>query len=242
MNKEVGRILAKSLVLSACVLFLVASTGYCNADTGGTKDWDVPMFGVFKVPQAFHAAEFKELKALTELQKAEIPADKVAALGPGNPLDKVEFTVFQLTMNDGQVYRQAWLLVVKDKQPIAQVNEFFSFVSNPEERVKAILMQDSFSRDVAKLSYKDPKTGVGVKVLEIAPLEFVSIAGNPAAGGSVRIMAEYGDLLFPVYGQGYVFAVKGHLSGVLLIAGDGDSPFWRTAIGPIVQSLETREK
>lgn len=242
MSKVWRRMWAKSLLISLCVLLLMVSSGYCGAETDGMKDWVVPMFGVFKVPPEFHAADFKELKALAEQQKGKIPADTVKALGKVSPFDKLEIAGFQLTMNDGQVYRQGWLIAIKDRLPTKQINEFSSFLTNPEDRVKAIMMHDSLSRDVGKLSYKDPKTGVAFKVLELPPLEFISIAGTPAAGGSARVMVEYGEFLIPFYAQGYVFVADGHLSGMMLITTDGDSPFWRGVMSPIVQSLELRNK
>jgi len=161
------------------VLAMFANTGECkNSNSQGNPNWSVPMLGVFKVPPGFHVAEIKGLKQLIESHKDKIdmpnknlglPTDKALAL------EQLDISIFQLTINDGQAYRQAWLLALKDLRPVQPENVIFNNPVTVQQKVQAIITHDSLNRDIDKMEYSDPQTGLGIKVLEITPFEFLTI-------------------------------------------------------------------
>lgn len=219
-------------------LFLLTATGYCAEGAEPAKDWSVPMFGVFKVPQEFQAAEVKGLKELVQQQKDNVRL-KLDVSAKGDAFDRVDIAVYQLTMNDGQAYRQAWLLAVRDRQVTAQIGDLLTG-PNPEEKIRAILLQDSMIRSLEKISYIDPKTGIGFKVLELSPLEFTSPGGTPVLAGGIRALVKNGDFLFPFFAKGYVFAVDKHLAGLFCITYDSERQYWNEVMGSIVDSMELK--
>lgn len=237
MNRTVIRLILFT------TLFLFAAGGIAAAD--GVKEWQVPTLGIFRVPQEFMAAEFPDLKKMIDSQKdklgsqldsqAELPIPE--AKEKLNP-DRIEFSIYQLTMNDGQAYHLAWLVAMRDKQPLDEKTAvYFDKALNIEQRAAAIMMQDTLAQNLDQMQYNDPKTGFGIKVLEFDSFDFIRISGKQGYAGGLRFLMNYQDFVFPMYMRGYVFSAQRHAAAILLITTDSERTFWTPVLNSIIPSL-----
>lgn len=228
-------------------LMLLISGGSVSAATN-EKDWQVPVLGVFRVPQEFMAAEFPDLKKMIDSQKGKLDAQ--AALPIPNAKDKLnpdrlDFAAYQLTMNDGQAYHLAWLVVLRDRVELdKETAVFFDKPLDIEQRVSAILAQDKLSQNLDKMQYNDP-SGFGIKVLGFDEFDFGKIAGKQAYAGGVRFLFNYQDFLFPFYARGWIFNSSGHGAAVLLVCTDSERLFWTPVLNnalTTIRPLPTKKK
>ncbi|EGO65787.1 hypothetical protein [Acetonema longum] len=153
------------------------------------------MFGVFKVPKAFQAAEFTSLRELLNARKEQsLDNQSQAALNfPGgnkNGLDVngIDFAAFQLSLNDGNSYHLAWLLALQDKRTIKPGEDYFSQQVTLQQKNQAILLHDSINNNISQWQFNDPKTGAGFKILEVPPFEFITVNKKQAYSGSARFL------------------------------------------------------
>lgn len=231
----------RKLVFCTLVLTLVTFGVGCTSGSDSEKEWQIPTFGVFRVPQEFMAAEFPNVKKILDSQKeklnnqAEIPIPDVKErLHP----DRFDITAYQLTLNDGQAYHLAWLVLVRDRVALdPQAAQYFDTPLTIEQRVAAIMMQDSLSQNLDKMYYNDPKSGLGLKLLEFDPFDFGAISGKQFYAGGARFLFNYQDFLFPLYMRCWIVNASNHGAAVLLVTTDGERSFWTPVLNSILPTL-----
>jgi hypothetical protein len=221
-------------------LTLVLFSGSAGAQAG-EKDWQVPVLGKLRVPQDFIAVEFPDLKQVLDEQKARLEANGKLPIPNAkeklNP-ERVDFAAYQLTMNDGQAYHLAWLVVIRDREPLDQnMAAYFDKPLNIEQRVAAIMTQDELSRNLDKMQYSDP-SGFGVKVLGFDQFDFNNISGKQAYAGGARLLFNYKEFLFPVYMRGWIFNNGGHAAAALLVSTDSERAFWMPVLNSALLTLQ----
>ncbi|MBP2653491.1 MAG: hypothetical protein H6Q73_1060 [Firmicutes bacterium] len=228
-------------VFLVVVLFSV-NIGYCEGYYASTqkRDWIVPNFGVFEVPDKFYAKDLSDFgKLLTDQRKIITEGtDCIKAQMPlaGDP----DISIYQITINDRQVYHQAWVAIVKDKRPSASVDTFRSILDNIVNRTSLIEGHNALIRDIDKLRYNDENTGIGIKVLELLPVEFPIVNGTKAVGGSARVLVNIKGLVFPLYVKGYLFIAGECFAGVGLMTTDSDREFWNQVMSEMIGSLKLK--
>lgn len=228
----------KSLVIFSVVFILLSGSAATQASE---KDWLVPILGKLRVPQEFMAAEFPDLKQVLDAQKDKLDADGKLPIPNAkeklNP-ERVDFAAYQLTMNDGQAYHLAWLVVVRDQEKLdKEMAVYFDKPLNIEQRVTAIMTQDELSRNLDKMQYSDP-SGFGVKLLGFDPFDFNSISGKQAYAGGARILINYKEFLFPLYMRGWIFNTGGHAAVALLVTTDSERMYWTPVLNSALLTLQ----
>lgn len=231
------RIWQKLIIFSVAFILLSGSA----AAQSGEKDWLVPVLGKLRVPQEFMAAEFPDLKQVLDEQKDKLDAGRNLPIPNAkekfNP-ERVDFAVYQLTMNDGQAYHLAWLVVIRDQEKLDKdMAVYFDKPLNIEQRVTAIMTQDELSRNLDKMQYSDP-SGFGVKILGFDQFDFNSIGGKQAYAGGARILINYKEFLFPLYMRGWIFNTGGHAAAALLLATDSERMFWTPVLNSALLTLQ----
>ncbi|MDF2500041.1 MAG: hypothetical protein K0Q77_755 [Anaerosporomusa subterranea] len=233
------RIWAK-LILLTLVLSLLTNICFA-ASLSGEKNWQVPILGIFRAPQEFMAAEFPDVKKNIDSQKVKL--DSKLELPMANAEDKlkpdrVDFTAYQLTMNDGQAYHLAWLVAVRDRVALdPQTLAYFDNPLNIEQRVAAVMMQDKLHQNLDTMQYTDPTTGMGLKVLDFDQFDLGNISGKQAYAGGVRFLINYQDFLFPLYARCWIFNAGGYGTAVLLVTTDSERAFWTPVLNSMMSTL-----
>jgi hypothetical protein len=108
---------------------------------------------------------------------------------------------------------------------------------NIEQRVAAIMMQDTLKKNLDNLQYQDPTTGVGLKVLEFDQFDLGNVSGKQAYAGGIRFLVNYQDFLFPFYLRCWVFNAGGYGAAVLLVTTDGERAFWTPVMNSMIPTL-----
>lgn len=235
----IGRLI-RPMLLALLYAALTASLTFA-APLDGQKDWQIPSIGTFSVPQEFKAAEFPDLKKLIDQQKDKLDAQAKLPIPETDEKlrpEQFDFSVYQLTMNDGQAYHLAWLMVVRDRNVLDEkMAAYFDRSPSIEQKVASIMLQDNLGQNLDKMQYNDAKSGIGFKVLEFDPFDFFRVAGKQAYAGGLRFIVNYQDFLFPFYLKGYAFSVQNHAAAVILVTTDSERAFWLPVVNNIVLSL-----
>lgn len=234
------------------MLCLLVSVSNCEAASiSGERNWQIPFLGVFRVPAAFQIAEIPDLQTIVDAQTAGLAAvNKVPAAGlplagvKAKPQSvRMDIAAYQLTMNDGQSYRQAWLVAVRDRMALeAEALYYFDRPLNVEQRVSAIMMQDKWNQHLEMLQYQDEKTGFGIRIVGFDQLDLGNISGKQAYAAGVRFLINYQEFMIPLYARGWIFNAGGNGGAVLLLTTDSERSFWTPILNSMMSTLQLLPK
>lgn len=237
------RLLVIAMFAFACLV--VINSGSCVY--AASRDWTVPLLGVFQVPEEFQAAKIKDFKKLADGQKDKLivkqgqagsPKDKVAAK---DWFTTVDLTGYQVTLNDGTAYHLGWIGVLKDSKQIAvEEAAFFEQELPVEQKLILTIAHQMVNSNIQKMVFMDEKTKSGVKLLEMQPIEIVVLDNKKMYAVGVRMLAQSDNLIFPLYGKVYIFNADNHLAGAMLITLDSDRDFWNSTFGDMMNSLQMK--
>jgi hypothetical protein len=240
MVNDYWLVIKRITFISLVVVLSVVNSGFCEGNDAfvSKKDWVVQNFGVFKVPDKFYAKDISDFDKLLPEQRKIITEGTGCIKGQMPLIDDPDVSIYQMTINDQQVYHQAWLVLVKAKKPSVNVDAFRSMLDNIVTRTSLIKGYADMVHDIDKLRYNDSKLGVGLKVLELTSLEFPEVNRTKAIGGSARVLVNIKGLVFPLYVKGYLFTVDNCFAGAGLVTADNDRKFWEAVMRGMIDSLE----
>ena len=136
--------------------------------------------------------------------------------------------IYQLTHFDRKDYRQAYLVSIHLKSPYTELTPYV--IGKPDEaKLKfAQSINAQIKENLTGLSYLDPTTKTGGKILELSPVRLFSIEGDRTAYAlGVRYLLQYQGFLFPFPVQAYVSADKAGAPVILaLVLLDSERKFW----------------
>jgi len=243
------RIVVNSVVVYCCLALLTISAGYAQGIT--LKEWAVPNFGVFKVPQDLNLASIMDLlKSLETEHQSKVPQDKLEALGKDRKdfLNQIDFGIYQLTLEEGAAFYQSGVVLVKEKQPSSYTRQFLDGSTNITQKISIIKFHDMMVReldkliaDLEKIANKESKVTLSIKMLERPPLQFTEVGGKLAAATSLRMLLKYGDFMYPFYGKIYFFTVDGCLAAMLMVTSDSERLYWEPKLDTVIKTLESKQ-
>ena len=231
----------KRLILTMVLLLLFSNVGLA-ASISGMKTWQVPIVGVFRAPQEFMASEFAELKKAIDSQKDKLDTQSVPIPEAKERLDpnRVDYTAYQMTMNDRQAYHLAWLLVMRDRMPLdPQTIIYFEKPLTIEQRAAVIMAEDTLRQTLDKMQYTDPQSGAGIRLLELDSFEFGQIGGKRGYAAGARFLINYKDFVFPIYTKCWLFNAGGYGAAALLITTDSERAFWTPVMNSVLATYQT---
>ena len=230
-----NRVWMKRILSSLLTLLLPCAMAAAAAND---KDWQVPVLGVFRVPYEFMAAEFPDLKQMLESQKEMLDSQAEISIPHAREKlhpEQIDFAAYQLTMNDGQAYHLAWLLVLRDRSIMdSQDAMYFDQPLNIEQRVSMIMLQDTLRQNIDQMQYQDPMSGFGLKVLEFDQIALENKGPKHLYAAGVRLLVNYQKFLFPVYARGWVFSSDNRLAAVMLLCTDSERIFWTPMLNTVI--------
>lgn len=243
-------------------ILLLTGTSTVFAVDGERVSWKVEDIGTFLVPAEWQAAKLNLNRQLLDGKKPEdilksavegdtpsTPEGKPPAvegepkdvMKPAGILSSHNIQAYQITLNDGTAYHIAWLLFINDtKKMTREEKEFFAQDITEEQKTKIKGFMRNINRGPIPLSYEDPQTKIGFKLVEMVPVEFLKINKRQAFAGGGRVMVTSDGLAFPLYGKGYVFNAKGCIAMALLVTFDGERIFWDPVLSNVMSSLNRR--
>lgn len=200
--------------------------------------------GSFSLPSDLTVTPWpKEWSSLTnnpKLDQNELEALK-KALGVDRlkEFEGYETNLYQLAMDDGDVYHVAWLLAMRDKTILDKAaNDSMHRILTPEERDKAEEAQNAIKLELITLnerlkSFQMPAANPAAKpsllwiqVLGLTPFEYPVLGDTQAYGAGLRLLVRTDTLYMPFFLKGYAIAPDGHLSLLAVVTADSDREFW----------------
>lgn len=254
------------LLLAILMLVWFAPSAAHAAFEWPVSEWNIPFMGTMKTPMGFSAVEVKEFRNLMEQEKRKskdpvlnkpqtqtggtakppFPEGAPAILSetfPANPdaaaqrLAKSDFAFYHLSMDDGQAVHLAWLLAVRDGDPLPASVDVFSRELSPEQSLKLDELNKWLEDNARKAQYTDEKSRVSVRLLQMMPLQALPFRdGNLwTAGGRVMVTAD--EMPFAFFARIYAMKIDNRLAMVILSGFDGERPFWDPVIRDILLGL-----
>ncbi|HWR38987.1 MAG TPA: hypothetical protein VN611_05775, partial [Patescibacteria group bacterium] len=230
--------LIRKLFTGSLLLLLLTAPAVVAAETGldkETYDWKIPALGVLKAPVGLEAVEIKEVRNALKEEKPKVQSgqqaksSKIAVdklLDPSHPeaamelATQLEMDGYQLTMDDGSVYHLAWMLAIRDRTDVGDLQSFFKKELEPEQLLQLDIFQQMLGNKPETYNFMDTKTKSGVKILEFYPLEVRPLADGQSYSLAVRMLAQAEDLKFPLYARAQVFNLGNQLAGAILLTSD----------------------
>lgn len=184
--------------------------------------------------------EWSSLSNNPKLDQNELEALK-KALGVDRlkEFENYETNIYQMAMDDGDVYHVAWLLAMRDKKVLDKpANDSMHRILTPEERDKAEEAQNAIKIELITLnerlkSFQMPAATPGgkpsllwIQVLGLTPFEYPVLADTQAYGAGLRLLIRTDTLYMPLFLKGYAIAPDSHLSLLAVVTADSDREFW----------------
>lgn len=227
-------------ILVLCLAAALACPSPASAEPG-EKTWDIPAFGLYRIPAELTVAHLPDVMKLLEQQKealAPAVSDGIARLAPTGLPSGLPFTMgfYQLTHFDGRDYRQAYLLSLRLHEPVPEVTAHFRGLPDENKKAFAQSVWRQVRDSLSGFSYMEPATRTGGKILEISPEKiFATAAGHTAYAGGIRYLIQYQDFFAPFVVRGYAAADPAgapHL--LLMIVTDSERTFWQKMMDGIL--------
>ena len=254
----------KILVLLLMLFFCVASFSAAHAAfVWPVQEWKIPFLGTMKTPDGFAAVEVKDFRGFIEQEKKNL-ADpkkqkKSAPTKPAQPelipagtpeflkevlpeneeqaaqrFMKSDFGMYHLSMDDKEAIHVAWFLVFRDGEKLPQKLDVFTKELEPVQTEQLAELKKWIDDNMEKAQYTDTKNKVSIKLLEMMPLQPLSMQSGGklwTTGGRVLITVD--GMPFAFFSRLYAMNLDGHLVVAALNGFDGERPFW----DPVVRNL-----
>jgi hypothetical protein len=232
------------LVTTVIILLSLVNIGACEGLSGETRDWKVPVLGVLTVPQEMTTANLEDVLKQLMSQLEPTQKDKGAGTNPNIKLyppatvNNLDFAIYQLTINDGQAYHQAWFFVGIEKKPSIGLPGLFGAKDSVERNKQTLLLQDKLTRDLEKLQFKDAKTGFAFKIIDTPDLKLIDLEESTAMQVTGRGLVSYGDFMLPFAAKAFLFSIDSKFSMVLIVTSDSERLFWESIANDMFTSLQ----
>ena len=231
------------VLMGAALLFQPLASGTC-APVVRYQMMNIAPVGPFSLPSDLIVTpwpkEWSSLSNNPKLDQEELEALK-KALGVDRlkEFEAYETNIYQLAMDDGDVYHVAWLLAMRDKKVLDKpANDSMHRVLTPEERDKVEEAQNAIKLELLALnerlkSFQMPAAVPGgkpsllwIQVLGLTPFEYPVLADTQAFGAGLRLLVRTDTLYMPLFLKGYAIAPDSHLSLLAIATADSDREFW----------------
>ncbi len=236
---------AKIVFIAIFVLIFTAGNGPCLA---AQADWNISFIGAFQRPEGMHVAEFKDVKKMLDHQVApKMKGVKTEKLPEGQKdLDKVtgvmkemDMAAYQLTIDDGDGYHQAYMLAMRLHQNLGEAEGFFQQEIPDQQKQQVADMIGQVNGNLEKLAFYDPKSQFGARLLGLMPVQYLSVEGRQAYSVGARVMFQAEEFWFPLSARAYVFAVGNQMACVVMMTTDSERSFWDRIFQEMIPTLQS---
>ena len=229
-------------------------------------EWKIEFLGTMNVPIGFSAVEVKDFKKFMEQEKnaaanknkptpatapgkptapagstapdffpADFPLDKNKAM---DRLNKVDFALYHLTMDDGEAIHMAWFLAAIDGEAMPAEVDIFSKELTPDQSKKLDDLKEWVDANKSKAQFTDPTGKMNFKLLDMLPFEVLQQGNQKMWTVGGRALFTVDEMPFAFFTRVYAFPVNNRLAGGVLFGLDGERPFWDPVIKQVLQGLE----
>ncbi len=198
-------------------------------ETEKKKMSDPPKKGMDAVKQEKENKALSPIPAGTPVILTEaLPADSDAAT---KRFLKSDFSLYHLTIDDGDVIHTAWFLAARDGEELPANIDVFTAELTPEQSLKLDELKKWVDENIHKAQYTDAKTKVSLKLLQVMPLQ--ALSRDPGGklwttGGRAMIAVE--NLPFAFFTHIYAMSINNKLTVGVLAGFDGERQFWEPVI------------
>jgi len=200
------------------------------AGSNDSRQWDVPFLGMMIGPEGFTAVDMEQymqqlepiLNANMQKKDGNIPVAKVGGL------EKMqlppEIKVYQLQVEQGNIYHIAWAVAFEDKgNSAAPIDNYFT---REQERFMEE-MNGLLLTGIKKVEEESEKTGFfKVRVLNLMPLSQLEGSTEVIYTVGGRLIVDSKGLIAPLYGKAYFLNRGGKLASAIIFTTDADGGFW----------------
>ena len=217
----------------------------------------IPGIGTLKIPEGLETAEIKDLEKYVRESVKKAASDKPDKAGgkiaapPGKRdgrqeksltdqvgLGQFNINGYQFAFEATDAYHLAWMFAFKDSREVSKrLAGFFANRLTDEQKAALVLLQQSMLNQIGNLNLIDPKTGSGMRVLDLDPLEFPLYGGRQAIAGGARALIAAENLKFPLYIQVHAFTIADRLTVIMFVTFDGERTFWDSVFKQIMQGF-----
>lgn len=230
-----------SVLVTVFMLVFAVSGASCQA-----AGWNIPFIGVFQSPEGMHAAEFKDLKNMLDTQiapKAKGKMDKKEMADPKleqvtGLMKQMDLAAYQLTIDDGDGYHQSYVMAARFHQGIEEAADFFQVEIPDKQKAQIADMIGQVNSNLDKMAFYDEKSKVGVKLLGVMPVQYLTIEGRQAYSAGARILLQAEDFWFPMSARAYVFSIGKQVACLIVFTSDSERAFWDRVFQEMVPSLQ----
>lgn len=247
--KRTGYLL--SALLGGFLLLLPVATGECYFTTRYQSVAIAPV-GQFLLPVDLAVTPLPKSWGSSEVG-SKLDSDELTAAKQALGEDKIkEFenydtTMYQLTIDDGESYRVAWLVALHDKRILnKEAKDAMKEILTPEAKMRLESAQNAIQMELITLNEKlktslptdkkgEKASQLQLKVLGLTPFEYPVLNGTQGYGVGMRLLVLTDVLHLPFFVKGYAMGPDGHLSMLVLLTMDSErdfwSPIWERAVG-----------
>lgn len=165
---------------------------------------------------------------------ADFPVDKAM-----ERMQKADFALYHLTMDDGEAIHMAWFLAATDGEKMPADVDVFQKDPTAEQLKKLDEFKAWVDSNKEKAQYSDPKAKMAIKLLDMLPAEMLQQGDKKMWTIGARTMFTADDMPFAFFARAYVFSVNDRLAGGILFGLDGERPFWDPVMRQVLQGLDT---
>ena len=177
----------------------------------------------------------------------EVPAGTPAILKEALPKDseaaakrfqKSDFSMYHLSMDDGEAIHTAWFLVARDGENMPPNADVFTADLTPEQAQKLDEAKKWMDENIHKAQYTDEKTKVSMKLLQMLPVQALQSDKGKIWTTACRAMITVEEMPFAFFARVYAMSIDNKLTVGILAGFDSERPFWDPVVRNMLLSLQ----